>query len=79
MTMADIYQGLNGIFRDTFADDSISLTPQMRASDIAGFDSLKMVMILVGVGERFNIKLKPREVDGIGSVGDLADLIAAKL
>ena len=78
MTEAEIYQGLSGIFRDTFSDDSITLTPETRASDIPGFDSLKMVLILVGVRDRFGVKLRSREVDSIGSVGDLARLIAAK-
>ena len=78
MTEAEIYAGLTGIFCDTFGDDSILLTPETQASDIPGFDSLKMVSILVGVRDRFGVKFRSREVDGIGSVGDLAKLIAAK-
>jgi acyl carrier protein len=33
---------------------------------------------MVSVEERFGIKLNTREIDGLKSVGDLADVIAKK-
>lgn len=78
MTEAEIYEGLTGIFRDAFGDDSITLAPETHAGDIPGWDSLKMVLILVGVRDRFGVKLRSREVDSLKSVGDMAGLIESK-
>ena len=78
MTEAEIYDGLTGIFRDAFGDDSITLTPQTQAGDIPGWDSLKMVLILARVQDRFGVKFRSREVDSLQSVGDMAELIKSK-
>jgi len=54
------------------------LTPQLSASDVAGWDSFKQIEIMVSVEERFGIKLNTREIDGLRNVGDLAEVIAKK-
>lgn len=78
MTDAEIYDGLTGLFHDVFNDDSIVLTPQTTADQVAGWDSVKMVTIILGVEQRFDVKLRSREVDKLKNVGDLADLVRSK-
>ena len=79
MTEAQIYSGLTEVFHEVFGDDSLRLTPQTSASDVKGWDSVKMVSIILGVEQHFSVKLRSREVDKLGTVGDLADLLKAKL
>jgi acyl carrier protein len=74
----DIPPELNGIFRETFADDALVLRPETTAADILGWDSLRMVMIIVAVEETFGIVVESAEVDRLGCVGDLARLIREK-
>jgi acyl carrier protein len=79
--MADqsaIYAALTEIFNDVFMTDDMKLTPALTAKDVAGWDSFKQIEIMVSVEERFGIKLNTREIDGLKSVGDLADVIAKK-
>ena len=38
-------------------------------------NSFKQVEILIAVQERFGLKLRSREIDGLGCVGDLVDVI----
>ena len=78
MTDAEIYAGLTGVFHDAFGDDSLVLTPQTTADDVAGWDSVRMVTIILGVEQRFDIRLRSREVDGLKNVGDLAALVRIK-
>lgn len=78
MTDAEIYAGLTGLFHDVFSDESIVLTPQTTADQVAGWDSVKMVTIILGVEQRFDVKLRSREVDKLKNVGDLADLVRSK-
>ena len=73
-----IYRELTPIFHEAFGDDSIELCPEMTAKDVEGWDSMKMVMIIVAVEQRFGLRLKTREIDGLASVGDFVRLIQSK-
>ena len=75
---AAIYAGLAEIFGDVFERDDLRLSAPTNALDIEGWDSLRQIMILVNVEERFGIKFTTREMDGLGNVGELVSLIAAK-
>jgi acyl carrier protein len=73
-----IYAALTEIFNDVFMTDDMKLTPALTAKDVIGWDSFKQIEIMVSVEERFGIKLNTREIDGLKSVGDLADVIEKK-
>ena len=78
MTEAEIYAELTDLFHDVFSDDSLVLTPQTSADQVAGWDSVKMVTIILGVEQRFDVRLRSREVDKLKNVGDLATLVKSK-
>ena len=75
---AKIYADLTEIFNDVFMRDDMTLTPELSAKDVAGWDSFKQIEIMVSVEERFGIKLNTREIDSLRNVGDLAEVIAKK-
>ncbi len=79
MQESEIYDGLTVIFREVFADDDLTLSPSLKADDVPGWDSMKMVLILIATEERFGVRMRSREVDKLANVGDLANLISAKL
>ncbi len=78
-TDAEIYAGLTEIFHEVFGDDGIALTPQTTAADIASWDSVRMVTIILSVEQHFHVKLRSREVDQLKNVGDMAALVKTKL
>jgi acyl carrier protein len=75
---AAIYASLAETFSEVFERDDIRLSARTSAHDIDGWDSLKQIMILVNVEEKFGIKFSTREMDSLGRVGDLVALIVAK-
>ncbi len=75
----EIDAGLTEIFHDLFADSTIVLTPQTSAADVKGWDSIKHISLIVATEERFGVKFKTAEIDGLKNVGDMRRLIAAKL
>ncbi len=79
MTDEEIDGRLTEIFREVFGDDAMRLRPDLSADQVEGWDSVRMVTIIVAVEERFGIRLRSREVDGLKTVGDLAALIRAKV
>ena len=73
-----IYAALTEIFHHLFDDPALVLTAETNADDVAGWDSLKCVLILVAVEERFAIRFHTTEIDELKSVGDLVQLIKKK-
>ena len=79
MTSEQIYEQLNEIFRDVFADDDIVLTPQMKAGDIKRWDSFNHLNIIVAIESQFGVKFKSAEIENQKNVGDLVRDIQSKL
>jgi acyl carrier protein len=78
MIHADIYDALNGIFRNVFDDPNLSVNPEMSAKDVPEWDSFNHINILVAAEIHFGIKFRTSEIGGLKNVGDFADLIARK-
>jgi acyl carrier protein len=74
----EIYSRLTGIFRDVFDDDSLVASPGMTAGDVAEWDSLNHIRLMVSIEKAFGIAFTTAEVAGFANVGQLVDAIAAK-
>ncbi|WP_428378042.1 acyl carrier protein [Lichenicoccus sp.] len=75
---AAIYAGLTEVFHEVFGDDSLVLDAGTAADTVAGWDSIRMVSIILGVERHFAVRLRSREVDKLRNVGDLAELVRIK-
>lgn len=78
MAEPEIYETLTRIFQDVFLRDDLTLTPQLSAGDVEGWDSFKQIEIIIAVEEHYGIKFRTRELDSLNNVGDLARLIDTK-
>lgn len=78
MTSEQIYIQLTEIFRELFDDQSIVLTPETTAADIAEWDSFNHINLIVASEARFGVKFTTAEVESLHNVGQLANAIAAK-
>ena len=79
--MADsklVYDKLNAIFRDYFEREEIALTPATTASDVAGWDSLAHVCLVVEIEKTFGIELGVKQSSRLANIGELADAIMKK-
>ena len=74
-----IYSQLNEIFRHVFDDDSIVLTPETTAYDIAGWDSVAHIELITSIETRMKIKFKTSELGALHNVGQLVGVIEYKL
>lgn len=79
MTRSEIMDALTGVFRKVLDNPEITLTPDTTADDIEGWDSLNHVLIVVEVERRFGIKFQAAEMEELKNVGELAELIEARL
>ncbi|TWB56660.1 acyl carrier protein [Nitrospirillum viridazoti] len=79
MTENEVLDAITPVFRDIFSDDTLTLTLQTTAKDVAGWDSFAQINILIGIEELFGVKFRSREIDKLANVGDLVGLIQSKV
>jgi len=77
--VAEIKTRLNDVFRDVFDDDDIEVAEGTSAPDIDGWDSLTHITLVIAVEREFKIRMTAVEVGALKNVGQLIDLISAKL
>jgi acyl carrier protein len=79
VTNQQLLANLTDICRQVFADDSIVLTLDTTAEDVEGWDSFNHINILVAVEQRYGIRFHTAEVEELRNVGQLVELIRAKV
>ena len=79
MSRETVYEKLTSIFRDTFDDDSLTLSDETTAKDIEDWDSFAQIDLIVAIQKEFNIKLKIEEANSTNNVGEMVDLIIRKV
>lgn len=70
---------VNDVFKDMFDDDELVLARETTAKDVAGWDSLMHVRLVLQIEKTFNIRFLSSEVASLKNVGEFVDLINAKV
>ncbi|MDR0823127.1 MAG: acyl carrier protein [Endomicrobium sp.] len=79
MTREELYERLNNVFRDVFDDSSITINDKTTAADIEKWDSLEHINLIVTMQKEFGMKFKMGEVRTMKNVGEMADIIIARI
>ncbi len=66
---------LQTVFRDVFEDDDIAISRTTTARDVAGWDSVMNVTLMISVERAFSLRFKSGNIAGLKNVGELVDLI----
>lgn len=76
--MDHIFDMMLTVFRDTFDDPDLQITPETTAADIPAWDSLAHVSLIINLERAFSIRFSIAEVNGLKCVGDLRGLISLR-
>jgi len=76
---ANIYKQLTAIFREIFANKSITLSEDTTAKDIENWDSLTNMILIHAIESHFKFKFKFRDVVALKNVGELVEVIEQKM
>ncbi len=79
MERTEIVNRLTPIFRKVFNDESVEVTDGLTANDVAGWDSLSHMLLITEVENAFSVKFKLKDLNKMRNVGDMMDIIQAKL
>jgi acyl carrier protein len=69
---------LSDLFREVFDDPGLLIGPSTSAADIAGWDAMTHITLIVAIEQAFSIRFRTSEMDGLHDVGELAALVTAK-
>ena len=79
MSSEAILETIGETIVDVFDLDRGEITAETTAEDIEEWDSLSNIRLMVAIERTFNIKFTNAEIAALMNVGDLANLIQAKL
>jgi len=74
-----VYKEITPIFRSVFGNETLQLSYQLSAKDVAQWDSLSYINLIVAIEMRLGIKFGMGEIAGLANVGELVDVILKKL
>lgn len=74
----EVDERLRRIFRDNFDRPSLEIRDTDSAKDIAGWDSLMQVNLVVAVEEEFDVRFTSKEISSFANIGDMKRAIVAK-
>ena len=75
----NVLEQMQEIFRESFDDDELTISPEMTAGDIEDWDSLMQIHLIVAAERHFGVKFTTQEMNGLKNVGDFAALIEEKM
>jgi len=67
------------IFQNIFSNPQLSITADTSASDIAEWDSLAQITLLMSMEQTFEIQFSLDEVEDLQNVGEIIELILLKV
>jgi acyl carrier protein len=75
----DILSELQPVFDDVFGDESVQLSGDTTSDDIASWDSVAHVSLIIAAETQFGIMFDPDEIMAMENVGVLVSTIQSKL
>jgi acyl carrier protein len=75
----EILATIRDVLAEVVEDDSLQLTEQSSADDVADWDSINHVKLLIGLESELGFRFSTDEVSGLKNVGELIDVVQAKL
>ena len=75
----DVLNSCTEIFRTVFSDYTLSINAATSATDIADWDSLAQIRLLMSMEQTFEIQFALDEVEDLQNVGEIIELILVKV
>jgi acyl carrier protein len=78
-SLTEIMNSCTEIFRTVFSDADLTIDALTSASDISDWDSLAQIRLLMAIEQTFEIQFSLDEVEDLQNVGEIVELIRAKV
>ena len=78
MTRDQIMAELQEICREIFEMPDLTIGESTTASDVPHWDSLNHLNVVAASEQRFGVRFRTSEIEGLKNIGDFVSLVAAK-
>lgn len=79
LTRGDLLSKIRNNLADIVDDEGLQLSETTTADDVADWDSINHVKLLIAIESDLGFRFDTNEVGGLRNVGELIDLIQKKL
>lgn len=79
MANDDLLPGVQDVFRDVFDEPDMEITRNSNAENVPDWDSMTHVNLVTAIEKRYKVRFALGELQELKDVGDLLDLLGAKL
>lgn len=79
MSKDEILAKINDILKDIFDDETLVITYNTTANDVADWDSLNHINVISSIESEFGIDFNMEEVVNFKNVGDMVDKVIEKI
>lgn len=79
MSKDEILAKINDILKDIFDDETLVITYDTTANDVADWDSLNHINVISSIESEFGIDFNMEEVVNFKNVGDMVDKVIEKI
>ena len=79
LTTEQILSNVNEIFIDVLENEDLNISENTTASDIAEWDSLSHIALVVSIEKFFKVRFTAKEIQDFKNVGEMCEGIRAKL
>jgi acyl carrier protein len=67
------------VFREVFDDNDLVINDKMTANDVDQWTSLSHVILIAAIEKSFKMSFQMQDLDKLDNVGDIVELLIAKL
>jgi acyl carrier protein len=79
MTTDEVIKKVNQLFIEVLENPGIVIGRETTSADVPEWDSLNHIMLVIEIEKRFNIRFASSEVGGFRNVGEMCEVIRAKM
>ncbi len=72
----ELHERLEEVFRQVFDNENLTLTDEMMATDIQGWDSVAHINLMFGIEQAFRVRFKGNELADMKNIGELKRFLA---
>ena len=74
----ELHERLEGLFREVFDDEQLTLTDETVARDIPKWDSLAHINLMFSIEQEFEVRFNGNELAELKNIGELKTYLASK-